>query len=63
MSNKQFTSNAQWPEGTLLGSNRDVSTDTHLDRAQAENVCTMLEDNGFGGEGEVFPVRTWVDEV
>lgn len=56
---KKYTSNARWPQGTLNGYNNDVSTDTHETKQAAECVCEALEDEGFGGDGIVFPVETW----
>lgn len=51
---------AQWPKGTLC-TESDISTDTHYSVEEANNVCTMLEAHGFGGEGKIFPVDTWVE--
>lgn len=59
---KQYKSHAQWPEGTLCGYNNDVSNDSHYSYREAYNVCAMLEEQGFGGEGKVFPVDTWVTD-
>jgi len=56
-----FTSNAEWPEGTISGTL--VSSDTHETRGLAQEVCRMMEGQGFGGDAEVFPVRTWVEVV
>ena len=55
----KYISVAQWPPGTLHFSN-DISTDKHNTQEQAEVVCKMLEEDGFGGEGKIFPVQTWV---
>lgn len=57
-----WTSNAMWPCGTLVGGEQ-VTTDTHETKQQAQAVASMLERDGFGGDGEVFPVRTWVAQV
>lgn len=56
----RFKSFAQWPPGTISGGN-DTSDDTHDTREQAEAVCQLLRRNGFGGCGQVFPVRTWTE--
>jgi hypothetical protein len=58
---KQYTSNAKWPPFTLLGSD-DISQDYHYTKREAECVCKMLEENGFGGNKKVFPLKVWVDE-
>lgn len=56
---KPFTSNAQWPEGLLSGS--DFSADSHETLEQAQAVCDMLRRDGLGGEHIHFPVKTWVE--
>lgn len=53
---RRFVSNAEWPNG-------EVTTDRHGTREQAQAVCDGLERMGYGGDGLVFPVRTWVEEV
>lgn len=55
----KWKSFAQWPVGTIAGSDDDISTDTHDTEAQAKAVCRMLRWDGFGGQGKIFPVRTW----
>lgn len=57
-----YISHAIWPKdaGIHLGNEDNESTDTHGSREAAEAVCQMLEDRGFGGDGNVFPVKTWV---
>lgn len=57
-----FTSHAKWPTGAgiNLGNTENESTDTHGDRESAETVCRMLQERGFGGDGQMFPLRTWV---
>lgn len=39
----------------------DVTEDTHRTEEQALAVCRMLENEGWGGEGVEFPVKTWVE--
>lgn len=51
----KFTSHVEWPAETGIG----VSEDTHDTQAQADAVCSFLRRNGLGGEGKVFPLRTW----
>jgi hypothetical protein len=59
--NKGFTSNALWPEGTCPFLD-DVTTDTHHSEEAAEAVCTLLRLNGFGGNHDIYPIRTWVED-
>lgn len=59
-----WTSNAQWPEGSICQRRaNDKTTDFHDTEAQARAVCRMLERDGLGGEGNVFPLRTWVEDT
>ena len=58
-----YQSNAEWPAGTITGKESQISTDTHSTRQAAESVCRMLERDGFGGEGKIFPLRTWVSDL
>lgn len=58
-----WASNAEWPDCIRLGCIPNVSTDTHDSQDFAEAICRRLEQAGFGGMGEVFPIRTWVEEV
>ena len=60
---QEYRSNAQWPKGTCGGHRGDCSSDIHWSKGCAEGVCALLEREGFGGEGKVFPIKTWVDEV
>ena len=61
---KTWTSNAQWPEGSVCQVRaNNTSTDSHLTKAAAQAVCRMLERDGLGGEGKVFPLRTWVEDI
>ncbi len=58
-------SNALWP-AELSGVSvygDSISTDTHDTEAQAHAICRALQRHGFGGEGKVFPLRTWVSPV
>jgi hypothetical protein len=59
---KRYTSNAQWPKGTLHYQD-EITQDKHYTYDEAFNVCLALEQQGFGGDGEVFPLSTWVDEI
>ena len=53
-----YTSNAEWPAGTVSGTITTKDEHDTLERAKA--VCDRLESEGLGGEGSVFPIRTWV---
>lgn len=57
-----FTSNAQWPEGTYPSGKDLTMADSHFEK-DADRVCELLEKDGWGGEGKVFPIRTWVERV
>ena len=59
-----WTSNAQWPKGLICQRRaNDKTTDFHPTEAAARAVCRMLERDGLGGEGKVFPLRTWVEDT
>jgi len=56
-------SNAEWPEGTYSNMyGKPVSSDKNGSYNSAFQVCKGLEREGFGGDRQVFPVRTWVSE-
>ncbi len=57
-----YKSCAQWPEGTI-GTDGDLSEDTHDSREQADGVCHYLRYHGFGGNGKVFPLAAWSEET
>jgi hypothetical protein len=56
----KYTSNAEWPKTVSLGNTDNTSSDTHDTHEQAQAVCDWLNLKGFGGNGKVFPLRTWV---
>lgn len=56
---KKYQSNAEWPDETGIG----ITTDTHYSYEAASGVCDILEEEGLGGDGEVFPLRTWVSNI
>ena len=58
----KYTSNAKWPRMDAYIGNSDVTSDEHDTKEQAQAVCDILEREGFGGEGKMFPVKTWVSE-
>jgi hypothetical protein len=37
-----------------------VSTDNHHSESEAVAVCKRLESEGFGGDGQYFPIKTWM---
>jgi hypothetical protein len=41
----------------------EITTDTHDTKEQAEGVCKLLNQYGFGGNCRLFPVETWIDPV
>jgi hypothetical protein len=59
----KYKSVAQWPEGTLNGYNDDISEDKHFEYDEAYYVARRLKQEGFGGEGKIFPIDTWVEEI
>ena len=59
---KQFLSKAQWPDGAICQRRaNDITSDYHYTESAAEAVCRMLERDGLGGGGKIFPVKTWVE--
>lgn len=57
----KYTSNAKWPRMDAEYSNSEMTSDEHDSYEQAKAVCDMLDRDGFGGEGKMFPVKTWVE--
>lgn len=57
---KKYKSFAMWPVGTV-GDGRDITDDIHNTKEQAEGVCDLLRQNGFGGDLNVFPLRAWTE--
>lgn len=58
----KYLSKAQWPVGAIAQKRvNDVTTDRHRTEASALAVCRMLERDGLGGEGKIFPIRTWIE--
>ena len=59
---KQWTSNAEWPDTIPVQSDGTrITTDSHDTKEQAEGVCRLLKKEGWSFRG-VFPIRTWVEE-
>lgn len=58
----KYLSFAEWPEGTCR--NRfglPISQDTHETKEAAEGVCRLLEREGYSGQRQAFPIRTWTE--
>lgn len=60
----KFKSVAQWPLccGISLETTENVSKDKHATAEAAISSCQYLIGVGFGGNGEIFPYKTWVEE-
>ena len=58
----QFTSNAAWPLCTYSHDN-DVTTDGPQSMETACVICDMLSKDGWGGEGTIKPLVTWVEPI
>ena len=56
-----FKSFAEWPKGQTCLGDRNITSDNHESQDQARAVCHRLERDGWAGEREVFPVRTWIE--
>jgi len=56
---------AVWPDTIRVGNveGKNESSDEHDSPEAAYAVCRMLERDGFGGEGKVFPLSTRVEPV
>jgi len=52
---KRWQSNAEW-----LGEIR--TKDTHDSKEEADGVCRRLMRDGYGEDGDIFPLRVWVSE-
>ena len=58
----RFKSCAEWPEGSLATTrSNNITVDFHRTKEAATAVCRMLDRDGLGGEGKIFPTRTWVE--
>ena len=60
----RFISHAQWPKGSIVQKRaNDCTCDWHFTYASAKAVCNMLERDGLGGEGNIFPIKTWIEDT
>lgn len=55
----KFKSHATWPPETGV----THSDDNHPTAEHAQAVCDRLVKEGFGGDGMVFPIKTWVEKI
>lgn len=65
MRTKQWKSIAVWPDTIKVGNTvgKNESFDFHNSKEAAYAVCKLLQKHGFGGDGEVLPLSTRVEEV
>ena len=62
-SRARFKSIALWPESVNTGKTPNESEDFHESEETAQAVCRLLERDGFGGEGGIFPISTRVQPI
>ena len=55
----RWKSFARWPHSD----DTHMTVDKHDTKEQAEAVCKRLGEEGWGGEGKIFPIKTWVEEI
>lgn len=54
---------ADWGDYDIFnGHKHNITHDKHWSKLGAEGVCRRLRGHGFGGNGQVFPVRAWVSQ-
>ena len=57
---RAWFSNAEWPEDVYTAPDGShISVDGHDTEGQAKGVCGLLMVEGFGGDRQEFPVKTW----
>lgn len=52
---------AQWPKGTADFSN-NVTKDENPTWGHCKAICDRLCREGFGGDGQVYPLKVWVED-
>lgn len=58
-----FKSVAKWPHPQVnLGNSENTSDYSHATLSSARIICQILENDGFGGDGVIFPIETWVED-
>lgn len=55
-----YKSFVQWPT-ECYPYNGGISDDSAHSLQAAQGVCDLLKENGFGGDGEFYPIRTWIE--
>lgn len=62
---KNYKSVAVWPEssGIFDEYGKNESSDYHDSKEQAQSICEMLEREGLGGIGKIFPILTYVETL
>jgi hypothetical protein len=60
---KQYKSIAEWDYSICIDEGNEFTIDFHETEEQAQAVCKMLERDGYGGEGKIFPIETWVEKI
>lgn len=60
----RYCSVAKWPSEVCLGRKDNLSMDMHssgdVGLNTAYSIIRLLEQNGFGGDGKIFPLKTYV---
>jgi hypothetical protein len=61
----KWKSKAMWPhdKGLCLNNIQNITEDQHGNKRSAQITCQMLEADGFGGDGKIFPIVTWVEPI
>lgn len=60
----KYESYAIWPDHVYTNEfGKHVSYDTHDSKEQAQAVCNLLHQRGFGGNGKDFPLETGVNVI
>ena len=60
----RWKSFAEWDEAVFTNSyGQNITEDIHPTERAALSVCKRLNREGFGGERQHFPIRTWTKET
>lgn len=57
----KFFSCVEWPV-EVKNLNSQITKDEHGTLLQADGVCKLLKENGFGGNRQHFPIRVWIED-
>mgnify|MGYP000674433400 CR=1 FL=1 len=61
--NKKYKSCADWGDYDVCnGYNHNITYGYHETKEQAEAVCKILEQLGYDGERQNFPIKIWIEE-